>query len=75
MAQDRTQPEGVRLRPRCVHAGGRPVDGVHVIPLPCEWARYLVVYRGEYYVFALKEDVIEFLRERLGQEVEGRPCQ
>jgi len=70
-----TEVERVRLKPRCVHAGGQRVDDVYVIPLPCEWARYLVVYRGEYYAFSFKEDVIEFLRERLGQEVEVRPCQ
>ena len=68
-------PEYLRLRPRCVYAGGRPVGGIHVIPLPCETERYLVAFwHGEYYTFALKEDVLEFLRERLGHEVEVRPC-
>jgi len=50
------------------------VDGVYVIPLPCETERYLVMYRGEYYTFAFKEDVLEFLKKRLGHEVEVKPC-
>jgi hypothetical protein len=69
-------PEFLQLRPRCAFSGGQRVDGVYVIPLPCEVARYLVIYRGEFYAFSFKEDVLEFLRERLGTEtVEIRPCQ
>ena len=67
-------PEHIKLRPRCVYAGGSRVDGVYVIPLPCETERYLVAHRGEYYTFSFKEDVLEFLKERLGHEVEVRPC-
>ena len=66
--------EYLKLKPRCVYAGGSRVDGIYVIPLPCETERYLVVHRGEYYTFGFKEDVLEFLRERLGHEVEVRPC-
>jgi hypothetical protein len=67
-------PESLQLRPRCVSSGGQRVDGVYVIPLPCGIARYLVVVRGQYYALAHKEDVIEFLRGRLGREVEVGPC-
>jgi hypothetical protein len=67
--------EFLQLRPRCVYAGGQRVDGVYVIPLPCEAARYLVVIGSEFYALAHKEDVLEFLGERLGAEVEIRPCQ
>ena len=67
--------EYLKLKPRCVYAGGSRVDGIHVIPLPCETERYLVVFwHGEYYTFAFKEDVMKFLRGRLGGEIEIRPC-
>jgi hypothetical protein len=65
--------EHPKLNPRCVYADGR-VDGVYVVPLPCEIARYLVVYRGEYYAFTVKDEVREFLKERLGREVTVAPC-
>ena len=69
-----TEVEFLELRPRCVYAGGQPVAGVFVILLPCEAARYVVVLRGEFYAFSFKEDVLEFLRERIGREVEVGPC-
>ena len=70
-----TEVEFIRLRPRCVYASGSRVDGVYVIPLPCETERYLVIWHGEYYTFGFKEDVMKFLERRLGGgTVEIRPC-
>ncbi|MCC6021331.1 MAG: hypothetical protein LM577_08225 [Thermoproteaceae archaeon] len=58
--------EVARLRPRCVYANGSKVDGVYVLRLPCEVARYLVIARGEYYVVSFREDLRALLRFLLG---------
>jgi hypothetical protein len=63
-------------RVRCVYAGGRPLPGVKVLLLrECRLARAVVVIGGEYYAFALKEEALEFLKQKLGVEnVEVGPC-
>ena len=70
--------EFLELRPRCVYAGGSRVDGVYVLRLPCEAARYVVAdcrSGCKFYGAALREEVMELLSALLGPgAVEVRPC-
>jgi len=56
---------------RCVYIDGRPLPGV--IPLRgCRLARAVV--GGAYRAFALKEEALEFLKQKLGAGFEVKPC-
>jgi hypothetical protein len=62
-------------RLRCVYIDGKPLPGVFVIPLRgCRLARVVVVIHGEYRAFALKEEALEFLKQKLGADFEIKPC-
>ena len=62
-------------RLKCVYIDGRPLPGVFVIPLRgCRLARVVVVMGSAYYAFALKEEALEFLRQKLGAGFEVKPC-
>jgi len=60
---------------RCVYIDSKPLPGVFVIPLrECRLARVVVVMGKEYRAFALKEEALEFLRQKLGAGFEIKPC-
>jgi hypothetical protein len=63
------------MRLRCVYAGGRPLPGVYVMPLRGEAAFAAVIIGHEYHIFAFREELKEFLKQRLGvEDFEIRPC-
>jgi len=63
-------------RLKCVYIDGRPLPGVFVIPLRgCRLARVVVVMGNEYRAFALKEEALELLRQKLDADFEIKPCQ
>ncbi len=69
--------EYATLKPRCVYVDGKPLQGIRILLVHEDIARVIVVIDcREFYTFAYKSDVKEFIRRRFGvEQFYIQPCE
>jgi len=60
---------------RCIYINNKPLPVRVLLIRGCNLARVVVILGNDYYVFAFKEEAKEFLKQKLGENFEIRPCQ